>query len=1069
MNSPLPRHFNNQFNYIVTPAVKAHKPVSQEAAPAFHTRVKAHQALRELLGESEQETRLFDIFERIIVSEEAPTKAGKADPALQQKQVQSISQAFQELLGDMENQQSEKAAACCRVILKSLEDDMAVLQDPDNTIDIAPPPPYSADEHDHAHHHGDGEHGEEEHHHHHHHEQTRFKKLMKKMLGTSDIDEGPHGVIGAKTGITAIIKPDDDQGMSKLEIFQHHEVAANVGSAVADGLLSGVLMGAGGLGHWAGKNEKAEGKEGKRGDLRKRTELLEKRSGFISKMREYEQINAGCRPHEMDQEVLQSCRLLETEVRIMDAELDRLNLKLKHVDHQIGLGRGSEYAGGFMMTKGLIDIITRPLAYANEIAAPIAASVTGFAGLALSPAAAGAGLYMGYHSKKLSRAQLAEYRERLQNAARAYDLIKGQLPREIQQDYDRFFANGKWATQEQGLKAFDRLMSYFVGGMAGYTAGITALSAAKLAALIIGTTAVVDVTASTAIIVSVAAVLYGTYGFMKYHAKMHEHQEWAESDDPEFDAQFMKVLAALGEADSISLPTAMGKMLDDREANRNDFLVAMASRSSLRFSRLKIYSTDTQETRDLRIAQKTEGKNHTQRFLASSARLGKNIVARARTTGSFTAGGFREGVHAGNWKSAFRAAEDAQREETAHRHDHHHGHDHGHVHGHSHEHVETDAVMHEEAHLPVPASPVEVVRNETLTAGSAAAHAKTSTASASNAEGQVQPMSDLHEHAHTDGHPHEHKHEHEHKSRHEHGRHFIWKAVKKSTGKILAPVNDARHISAKTLRNVMRPATQHASAVYAKNTAYLNAVNLATGFSSAANYPAMVDMMLNDARSSADYIDQKIKAKLDAYDRTDSSVGEADAPLPLPDVPVEDTAAGGKSREGKRHLFSHSEKKVATPKEKKITPPDEIVAGHWREVGLKLAYDEARSVQAEKLAAQLVEWKRAPDNKPENMHGMIAQYLLLMRGKLEVTSEEEKKTEGKSMEQQLAEHLMKEAPERHRKNRSRLNTVFLATAPLRLDAAMRRFEERERNGRYMATTSANGAPQIALKPGRSVG
>lgn len=940
----------------------------------FHAKLKAEKALRQLRENDFIEDRLFHIFEKIIAQEVAqeniPTRLSVPEDI---KEAQAIQCAFSALLKTFDQPEEQQYVALCQCILASLEDDINALQYDSTTKKSPSAKQGEPDAHDHHHSHS------------HHHGNAKLNRLLKRLLGTSDVDEGPHGVIGAKAGITAISGQSEQDGPpSHMEEFHHGEIATSLGEAIGNGIASGIQMGAGALGNFAGRAERKESIEEKKNLLLAQRQLTKKRKDFLAYLHSSNTQEASEDP-EKNRERLHNRRLVEIELCVIDCELQRIEARLKNNKYKKGLGVGSEVAGNIILSKGIIEILTKPLAYVNEVAAPIAANVVAFSSLGLSPAAAGAGLYMGVNSKKLTAAQLKEYNVMLKTAADVFDLIKEELPEEIREDYERFFSNGKWKTTEQGLRSLNKLMNWFVGGMAGYTAGMTGLTAAKIATLIVGTVAVADVTASTAVLASVVAVLYGTYGFMKYHANMHAHEEWADTNDAEFDSDFMKTLAAHGGPTSIAIPVSLAHMLDQRTGDYTDFLSGLAQEHGLRFQDAKIHSTDTDETRKTRREQKTGGKNATQQFIAAGERLSKNTLARTKATGDFLNEAAHHGIHGSSWKNAYDDARKTTNEKIKH----------PHVHENHHSHSE-----------------------------------------------------------------HENAHGHEHSG-----------SIKRGVKKAISPVNYAAHILGRTTKNMLRPAVHHAGEVYAENTAYLTPLNLAAIFSRPGNYPSMVDLMIKDVSRTITYIEKKISEKMKIYDipdeeifSTESLYSDRDVENFRLDFGKNATSHRGrnwlgmKKRENSKDAGGSNSSEVTT----KATTFDDGISAHWQNVGKNLAQDSALYEQAKELHSQLLSWKNDPFPTGEENAGkksvpeMTSHYLDVMYEKISKIPFEK----DRDVEKRLASYLMKDAPKRYRQKRSRLNTVFLATAPLRLAATLRKLAAQERKNNWTISHTDAGAPQL---------
>ncbi|MES2741182.1 MAG: hypothetical protein V4754_09535 [Pseudomonadota bacterium] len=784
--------------------------------------------------------------------------------------------------------------------------------------------------------------GADEHGHGHHHDKTMLDRVLKKCLGTSDLDEAPHAVVGAKAGATNVAAPGGDEHASRLQQFQHHSVPHSGGELGVDMALSGVMGSLGLMAMGAGHAEIHEAKEEKVDLGARRTVLLEQQKSFAAAHQEV----AHPGPDETAAQHAKRTAIaasLAPQMRLIEWELGQIDFKLRHNGRKQGLGAGSRAAGAAMTSKGAIDMVTKLMAHLDAGAAPVAASVSGFATLPLSPLAAACGLYMGANSLVYSQAQLKEYRKNMALALEHLGVEVQHLPQQVQADYQRFFQDGKWESRESMLKSFRNLMTCFTGGMAGYTVGMTGLSALKIAALV-GTAAALDAGFSGGVIASTALVMFGTVGFLRYHAKLHEHEDWANSADPEVDRDLLNQLAAHGGAEVIDHAVALLRTMESKEERRQDFLFDVAKSSGLRFDGVKTHSTDMAELSAKRTAQRGEaGTNATQRFLASRGMTAQNARAVGHAAAGLAGTAARHSTSASAWHQAWRDARDKVRTQT------------GHAHGHGHAHAHGEQTHEHDEHGSAPEAPV----------GAAKA---------------------------------------------------AFRSFKSGLGKGVSPFKKGAKVVGKTGANVLKPAFEAAAEVHASHTDYLVERNLATLLNAPEHHGAIVALMEEDASAMESYLERKLDDKAALLDLSDEA---ADA-----------------------------------------LPPE--VAEHRRGMAQGLAHDKKLYLEAGRLTEALRTRQQEAANGTAPAQGAMAKlqtrYLALMNGGASPAAKDADPA------RQMARHLMKQAPERYRANRSRLHTTLLEATPLlqahARDQAQAATAAQAAAGAWQAGRAKDGAPRI---------
>lgn len=184
--------------------------------------------------------------------------------------------------------------------------------------------------------------------------------------------------------------------------------------------------------------------------------------------------------------------------------------------------------------------------------------------------------------------------------------------------------------------AFKRLLGYFAGGMAGYTAGIAGMSTVDVLSLLVGTAAVADLTLSGGVVAASTAVLIGTFGFLKHHARFHEYDDWMAMDAGEIDPELMAELAASGGPQVLEHGLDALAFIENKEERRQDFLHTLAAAGGLRFDGLRQHVTDKDTTKANHGRRVQEnGANRLQRGGLTL----RNLQASGRAAASLLVGG----------------------------------------------------------------------------------------------------------------------------------------------------------------------------------------------------------------------------------------------------------------------------------------------------------------------------------------------------------------------------------------------------------------------------------------------
>ncbi|WP_220807991.1 hypothetical protein [Noviherbaspirillum aridicola] len=462
---------------------------------------------------------------------------------------------------------------------------------------------------------------------HHHHHGGTTAKLLRKFIGTSDFDESMHVLVQLKAGLSALTEDKSDAGASRLQAFQLEAVPHGAGDLAGDIALSGLLGGAGTLALLAGRSERREATHEKKSQKAEKRELEARREGLQARL--------AAVANGSD---TQDARLLQRQLRIVEWKIARAEFRLRHVGKQRELGRGSEIAGYAMVSKAVIDLCSKLTGYLDSGAAAAAGGASGFATIPLSPIAAAAGLYMGVNARSFTSAQLKDFRAQLDVARQKLAPLIAQLPEDARDAFNRFFEQGKWTSHGDMLQSFKRLLGIFTGGMAGYTATIGGLSIVDIVSLAAGSAVVADLTLSGGVVAVSTAVLIGTYGFLKHHARFHEYDEWMNAADGEVDLELMAELAA-GGGNLLGLNLDTLSFIENKETRRQDFLHDLAwNRHGLRFDGLRAHSTDSDAVRDAVSGKQTESKSSGYRRTGLTWR---NMQALGKATGSMLRGGMQ--------------------------------------------------------------------------------------------------------------------------------------------------------------------------------------------------------------------------------------------------------------------------------------------------------------------------------------------------------------------------------------------------------------------------------------------
>lgn len=534
------------------------------------------------------------------------------------------------------------------------------------------------------------------------HDASLFDKLKKRFLGTSDLDEAPHAVVGAKAGISAVINRDtprehtgdagaqkdaaasapanmphaaDHDAPTRLQAFQSHSVPHGSGELATDMALSGVIGLAGFMAATAGRGERKEATHEKK-DATRLLDRLEKEKQALDTLIASQV--AGAAP-------VYSTEMLKKERAILEWQIASLNFTLDNVGKKKQVGVGSELAGWQMMLKGVIDGVCKPLAYSGTggaQATDIAASVSGFATTVLSPGAAASGLWMGISAKRFFKAERESWQALLDIAVRQSGLQPGHMPADIRADFVRVFTEGKWVSNAKRLRSINRLLNWFVGGMCGYTGAMAGLSIHNLVQLAVAGSIMADLSMSCGVITATGAVLIGTLAFLRHHAKFHDYEHWLEEGHPDVDLDLLRELAAGGQSIGEHAVDTL-QFYEGKEMRRQEFLYRLAAANRRRYDKLTTHSTDSDEVRN-QLSEWKEGSRRTasQRFTAAKAR--------GREFGSYVARSAQQLATPGEWRSAFQSARESVASGSE-------GGDHGHHHGHHHAHSDagSDASSHD--------------------------------------------------------------------------------------------------------------------------------------------------------------------------------------------------------------------------------------------------------------------------------------------------------------------------------------------------------------------------------------
>lgn len=456
--------------------------------------------------------------------------------------------------------------------------------------------------------------------------------------GLSELDDVPGAALAAKPAYAEIIthggqRSQDDE--ARVHHFQGHELSST-GADLGANLILGAALGVGGAAALqSGLHDIRQAGKRKEQLLMKKTALREKRQAFL------DTLQAEASPDDEAQEnpSLQCLHtLLRREVSVLDAELHRIDQTEGLNRHQRDVGAGSAGAGFLSLVRAIIDTTVKPVAYFRPETAEVTGALLSSVAVGLGPLAALAGLTMGVKAKCLSQTQRKALLAKLALAMEELGVVEQALPQDVREHYRRCFIDGKWQQRRQQTLSFDRLISYFVGGMAGYTGTMTGLSVAKIVALLAVGAIAADVTLSTAVLASALVVLVGVYGFMKYHSTQHEAQTWADSVDPAIDRDFFLSLAASGTIDALVQPLKLSMLVEQSRVRREDLLATLAEKENLRPSGLRAHSTDSEEIRARRERQRPlAGANAAQRFLANHQLTPRHLRAVTTATASLMA------------------------------------------------------------------------------------------------------------------------------------------------------------------------------------------------------------------------------------------------------------------------------------------------------------------------------------------------------------------------------------------------------------------------------------------------
>jgi len=1011
---------------------------SRPAAPSASTshphsnlrkKITAEKGLRHIQKNGPISRKLEALYERRRADETANRRAKGLEPIPAEgvEEAVFLSNVFQDLMLELqgEGENGDDMLIACRDVIASLQIDIEMLQRglPAGQAE----PDEDADSHSHVHAHAHvnqtehvhahpdlHEHHEQNHHAHagghaHHHHDGRLNKLLKKFLGVSDIDEAPHAVVGAKAGIGNITSSGEEEHLSKLEVFQHHSLPQSGGELAGDLVLSGVMGGAGALAYFAGRGEKLEAQH-QRVDLKaEKKSLSEQIPAFQDAIESLRAQTPSAPPAERNA-LLHKMALLEKRLPLLQLRQQQVDFKLMHIGKKIWVGRGSQTAGAAMMAKGLaIDPLAKLLGHL-DVAAPIMASITGFAGLFLSPLAAGAGLVMGWNSRQHARAELGEYRRNLHQAMEQLGVQADKLPPDIREEYDRFFVHGKWESGEQHLASFKKLMNWFVTGMAGYTGAMTGLSIVKIVSLIAGGAVVADLAVSGGILTATGAVLIGTYGFLRYHAQLHEKEEWAESDHPEFNRDLILGMISQGGTDGIDLAIQLRSLIEDKDTRRQDFLFGFAQDSGLRYDDLRSHSTNPQEVKDRRreqriqqasakssratreepsqgvaVAEEAEvqpaSSNAVRRYFRNHGYTRRNMGALGKAAAGFATHSAGVGTAFDSARADLRKAADKKREA---------------------------ADKKNAASREAPAAELDTARHDPSEAAPQEPASKRKTFAAQWGK--------------------------------------LTAPVESEAKRLTSPVGRGTELVGKTVAKVFSPGWREAKRVFGDKTDFLTKTQSAALFDSPEKHAGMVEYMLEDVDAQLKHLDLELERMIDYYDfdpeefsaSTHESAGPDSDPAGRRAPPPSETPA---------RRVSGTASTAGSPAVSKAEDP---VDDYLRGIGMALFRAKLVHLQGCELMDKLQAWKdRSADERGPNIAEIQARFLAFHQNKVYDPAAPHDGSAGK----RLSKYLMTTARDNYHASRHRVAHGLMNAAPIMKARSASEWQDEK---------SSSGAPQIGM-------
>lgn len=427
----------------------------------------------------------------------------------------------------------------------------------------------------------------------------------------------------------------------RLHDFQADAVPDTLGEIVFGTTMDTAMATAGGIGILTGMAEKKHARHDRLHLQKTSTLLKEKKRAFEEVLQSA--VNPPPGENASEKHIrLQRMKILQNHLVMIDWELNSIESGLyrnRKMDH---MGNASTLGGLASLSKAVIDIVSKSLALTvGSVGAGFTAAVSA-AGLGMGTA--GTGLYMAVRSKKLSGLQRKEIEQKIKLAMEEIGVAENQLPADIREDFRRFFSEGKWLSLQNKSLSFDNMMKWFVGGMSGYTGTMTGLSIAKVVALLAGGAVALDLTISAGAITATTVALLGIYGFVRYNNNINSHHAMSNIDGPDIDLGLMRQLFASGDTgEAVQYAVETLRFIEKNEQSRQDFLYDIASHEGLRFTGLKVHSTDTAEVTSRRKQQRREQNERiSDRFVISNGLTAKKMQAHVKSAGKYVSRALNE-------------------------------------------------------------------------------------------------------------------------------------------------------------------------------------------------------------------------------------------------------------------------------------------------------------------------------------------------------------------------------------------------------------------------------------------